>query len=66
MCSQILLFHQSLYCAVVMMCLTGNVASERKINLDVTTKLSLANVQRSQVLYLPLSEFGSLPVSTQC
>ena len=38
------------HCAVVMMCLTGNVISKRKINLDVTTQLSLAYVWRSQIL----------------
>ena len=38
------------HCAVVMMCLTGNVISKRKINLDGTTQLSLAYVWRSQIL----------------
>ena len=38
------------HCAVVMMCLTGQVVSKRKINLDVSTQLSLTHVWRSQIL----------------
>lgn len=33
-----------------MMSVTGNLVSERKINLDVTTKVSLTNVERIQIL----------------
>lgn len=36
-----------------MMCLTGNVVSERKINLDVTVKLSLTIFKEFE-FYLPL------------
>lgn len=32
------------------MCLTGNVVSERKINLDVPAKRTLTNVERIQIL----------------